>query len=171
MVFRFSPEQEPFYHVVKPGMANQELKKLASVFADTDIIIFPVDLSSYDDTLEDNLEENRLSESISLFERICHSKWLGNKSVLVIFTNLKILREKLTEQPLQLHFPDYEGGLDVDAAQSYISERFSLIRKAPDPFPVHYAYLDNYDVHMVRKIMTDINSMMIAGNARDVGLG
>ena len=68
--------------------------------------------------------QNRMLESIDMFETVVNLKSFSNTPIILFLNKLDVFREKLAKLPLQWHFPDYRGGRDVDAACQYILGKF-----------------------------------------------
>ena len=113
-------------------------------------VIFVVDLYSYDKALPPSPHNIRLMkciylfnimgtnrsiytklmESLYLFEAVVNSHLYKESSIFLFFTGLENFRTKLSDNPLSAHFPDYDGGTDVDKAVEYIHGLFQRINKA-----------------------------------------
>lgn len=53
--------------------------------------------------------QNRMHDSLKLFDSICNNKWFKDTSI-ILFLNKKDLFEcKITKSPLSICFPDYSG--------------------------------------------------------------
>ena len=71
--------------------------------------------------------QNRLQESLSLFNWACNSRWLKNVHIVLLFTKFDVFREKIREIPLERYFPDYQGGPSAQNALSFITRQFMAL--------------------------------------------
>ena len=116
-----------FTNIQGPG--GQREKWIHS-FENITSIIFVLDLATYDEVLLEDSTQNRMMESLMLFESVVNSRWLRRTSIILFLDNLATFKEKLGRSPLSNQFPDYSGGDDVDRAVKYLSWRFSQGNRA-----------------------------------------
>ncbi|KJA13994.1 hypothetical protein HYPSUDRAFT_220657 [Hypholoma sublateritium FD-334 SS-4] len=122
---RFSKDTWQWVHLFDVGTWVPECKKWIQDFEETAIIVFCVALSDYDRASVDGKHENRMLESIAMFENVVNLGTFANTPIILFFNKLDVFRAKLAKLPLQWHFPDYSGGSDVDAACKYIEGKFT----------------------------------------------
>ncbi|KIX95466.1 uncharacterized protein Z520_08983 [Fonsecaea multimorphosa CBS 102226] len=131
--FSFTSSKSPkdtgtLYRVIDVGGQRSERKKWMHFFEGVDLVLFLVALSEYDQTLYEDGSVNRLQEAVDLFRSVCYeSPWFrGNTAVKVVFNKTDLFRDKLRRSPLEVYFPDYQGGSDYAAACRYISDKFTM---------------------------------------------
>lgn len=73
----------------------------------TDCYLFQDDLK-----LEEDLQTNRLDESLKLFNEITGSQWLKDRSFILFLNKSDLFKEKLKVSPLSDKFKDYTGTLN-----------------------------------------------------------
>jgi guanine nucleotide-binding protein G(i) subunit alpha len=66
-------------------------------------------ISSFDQTLEEAPDVNRMIDAIQLFKSICNHPMFVNTSIILFLNKIDILKYKLTYIKLKDYFPDYEG--------------------------------------------------------------
>ncbi|CAO3657118.1 unnamed protein product [Mucor hiemalis] len=106
------------------GGQRSERRKWIHCFDAVSSIIFCVALSEYDQVLLEQRKQNRMLESIALFESIVNSRWFNNTSVMLFLNKVDLFKEKVLRVPLERYFPDYGGGNDINKAVKYILWRF-----------------------------------------------
>ncbi|KAL0574800.1 guanine nucleotide-binding protein subunit alpha, partial [Marasmius crinis-equi] len=116
------------YSVFDCGGVRSERKKWIHMFDNVGVIVMVVSLD-YDSCLLEQRNANRMEESITLFEAICGSRWFIRTKLILAFTKLDSLEEKLRTSPLERLFPDYTGAADVQLACEYFKQRFLKISK------------------------------------------
>lgn len=77
-----------------PSRFNEQIRKKGYMLHDTSMIIYMVDLSQYCQYTE-NGKENKLEESVDLFEDICHCKWFRKSEFVLMLNKDDIFREQL----------------------------------------------------------------------------
>jgi guanine nucleotide-binding protein G(i) subunit alpha len=138
-------------HLFDVGGQRSERRKWIHCFENVPSIIFVVNLAWYDQVLlEVSPPQNRMMESLVLFDSVVNSRWFMRTSVILLLTNIDLFRSKLARSPLTNYFPDYSGGNDVNRAAKYILGRFNRVNRA---------HLDLYP-HLVE--VTDTTNMRLA---------
>lgn len=123
---------------------RSERKKWIHIFEDVAVIIFLVDVSDYDQTLLEDQSTSRMQESLTLFESIYNARWFVNTSIVLFFTKIDILKEKVATSPFNHYFPDFSGDpTNLESVKSYIEMRFLSVDEKPDrKIDVHFTSLD-----------------------------
>jgi guanine nucleotide-binding protein G(i) subunit alpha len=117
-------------HVYNIGSIQGKRHKWIHQFESVFSIIFVVNLASYDQLLPEEPAQNRMVESLILFDSIVNSRWFMRTSIILFLSNLDQFKEKLARNPLGDFFPDYSGGNNVNRAAKYILWRFSQVNRA-----------------------------------------
>lgn len=106
------------------GGQRPERLKWIQCFDNVTSVIFCVSLIEYDQLLLEHEAQNRLGESIALFESIVNSIWFRRTSVILFLNKIDAFRIKLPLIPLENFYHDYVGGASVVNAVRYILFRF-----------------------------------------------
>lgn len=53
--------------------------------------------------------QNRMQESLILFESVINSRWFLRTSVILFLNKIDVFKMKLTKTPLERYFPEYTG--------------------------------------------------------------
>lgn len=128
------------------GGQRSERKKWIHCFENVTSIIFCVALSEYDQVLLEesnqvNLfiwmlkasltwSQNRMMESLVLFDSVVNSRWFMRTSIILFLNKVDLFKQKLGRSPLGNYFPDYSGGNDVNRAAKYLLWRFNQVNRA-----------------------------------------
>lgn len=59
--------------------------------------------------LSPTLLQNRMHESLKLFDSICNNKWFTDTSIILFLNKKDIFEEKIRKSPLTICFPEYTG--------------------------------------------------------------
>ncbi|XP_041853559.1 guanine nucleotide-binding protein G(o) subunit alpha-like isoform X2 [Melanotaenia boesemani] len=118
---------ETIFRLYDVGGQRSERRKWLSCFDCIHAVLFIVALSSYDMTLLEDPQVNRLQESLELFSSIC-TNTVFQKTTLIVFMNkTDLFREKILHsgRHLRLYLSCYKGADgDVAAAAHYITAMF-----------------------------------------------
>jgi guanine nucleotide-binding protein G(i) subunit alpha len=93
------------------GGQRSERKKWIHCFEAVTSIIFCVALSEYDQVLLEESKQNRMLESLILFESVINSRWFVRSSIILFLNKVDIFKSKLAKVRLDRYFPDYTGEL------------------------------------------------------------
>ncbi|KAJ9636726.1 Guanine nucleotide-binding protein alpha-2 subunit [Coniosporium tulheliwenetii] len=103
-------------HMFDVGGQRSERKKWIHCFENVTSIIFCVALSEYDQVLLEESSQNRMMESLVLFDSVVNSRWFMRTSIILFLNKVDLFKQKLARSPLGNYFPDYSGGNDVNRA-------------------------------------------------------
>ena len=53
--------------------------------------------------------QNRMQESLKLFDSICNNKWFGDTSIILFLNKKDLFEEKILRSPLTICFNEYAG--------------------------------------------------------------
>ncbi|XP_023850836.1 guanine nucleotide-binding protein G(o) subunit alpha-like [Salvelinus sp. IW2-2015] len=113
--------------------------------------------------------QNRMHESLMLFDSICNNKFFIDTSIILFLNKKDLFEEKIKKSPLSICFPEYTGANTYDDATAYIQVQFES--KSRSPNKEIYCHLtcatDTGNIQVVFDAVTDI---IIANNLRGCGL-
>ncbi|KAI8150348.1 guanine nucleotide binding protein, alpha subunit [Fennellomyces sp. T-0311] len=112
-------------HMFDVGGQRSERKKWIHCFESVTSIIFCVALSEYDQVLQEESKQNRMMESLVLFESVVNSRWFLRTSVILFLNKIDLFVTKMARVPLERYFPDYSGGNDASKGAKYLLWRFN----------------------------------------------
>jgi hypothetical protein len=88
-----------------------------------DAYIYTAALSTYDEKMYENDSENRLKDSIQLFEQLVNGTHLKDKPCFLIFTKKDLFQKKFNNYQMSSEFEDYTGRHYHDAMK-FIESKF-----------------------------------------------
>lgn len=96
----------------------REIQKLAHVFQGIGLIVFVIDLASYNEQDEDGGEtcQNKMLQNIACLEFIVKLPCLRGVMVMILLGNYAEFEQRLLTTSFAEAFPDYKGGPDPDLA-------------------------------------------------------
>eukprot|EP01116_Phalansterium_solitarium_P001143 TRINITY_DN10923_c0_g1_i1.p1 TRINITY_DN10923_c0_g1~~TRINITY_DN10923_c0_g1_i1.p1 ORF type:complete len:348 (+),score=136.92 TRINITY_DN10923_c0_g1_i1:160-1203(+) len=124
-------------HMIDVGGQRSERRKWIHCFDAVSAVVFCVSLSEYDQTLREDDTQNRMQESLMLFDEMCNSHWFRNTPFILFLNKTDLLREKIQRVDLNVCFPNYTGGPSFENAVNFIKARFVEKVQLPHPFFVH----------------------------------
>lgn len=115
---------EAHFRMIDVGGQRTERKKWIHCFEGVTAVLFCVALSEYDQKLLEDDETNRMMESLSLFQEICHVQWFTETSIILFLNKKDVFAEKIKRIPLTVCFPEYNEPNDYLHASEYIKKLF-----------------------------------------------
>jgi len=82
------------FRMVDVGGQRSERRKWIHCFDQVTAVIFCVALSEYDQNLREDDTQNRMKESLLLFDEICNSHWFRNTTFILFLNKTDLFKEK-----------------------------------------------------------------------------
>jgi len=117
-------------HMFDVGGQRSERKKWVQCYESVTSIIFCAALSEYDQVLLEEKNQNRMAESLILFESVMNSPWFSGTPIILFLNKIDVFKAKLSKVPLERYFPEYSGGADINKAAKYILCKFMQTNRA-----------------------------------------
>ncbi|CEP11440.1 hypothetical protein [Parasitella parasitica] len=155
-------------HMFDVGGQRSERKKWIHCFEAVKSIIFCVSLSEYDQVLLEESRQNRLMESLVLFESVVNSRWFLRTTIILFLNKIDVFQQKFKKIPLKNFFPDYEGGSDINKAIKYILWRFNQTNRAKLNIYPHVTQATN--TSNIAHVFNAIKDTIIQNHLKDSGI-
>jgi len=155
-------------HMFDVGGQRSERKKWIHCFENVTSIIFCVALSEYDQVLLEESSQNRMMESLVLFDSVVNSRWFMRTSIILFLNKVDLFRTKLKKSPLAKYFPDYSGGDDVNRAAKYILWRFNQVNRAHLNLYPHLTQAT--DTSNIRLVFAAVKETILQNALKDSGI-
>lgn len=155
-------------HMFDVGGQRSERKKWIHCFEAVTSIIFCVALSEYDQVLLEEAGQNRMTESLVLFDSVINSRWFARSSIILFLNKIDLFTEKLPRAPLEDWFPDYTGGADANKAAKYILYRFTQVNRAKLNIYPHLTQAT--DTGNIRIVFAAVKETILQNALRDSGI-
>ena len=93
------------------GGTRSQRRKWVHIFQDASLVIYCVNLSSYDENLAEDETANAMVENINLWKDILYSPRILFKKVniVLLFTHVDVFLDKIKRIPISKYFPEYKG--------------------------------------------------------------
>eukprot|EP00455_Lapot_gusevi_P023004 TRINITY_DN2394_c0_g1_i3.p1 TRINITY_DN2394_c0_g1~~TRINITY_DN2394_c0_g1_i3.p1 ORF type:complete len:361 (-),score=80.61 TRINITY_DN2394_c0_g1_i3:267-1349(-) len=150
------------------GGQRNERRKWIHCFQDVTAIIFITAISEYDQVLWEDEKQNRLIESLKVFEDICNKPYFKNTAMILFLNKVDIFEDKIQTKDLQCCFPEYAGGCDFEFACSYIRERFIALNRMPKDVYTHFTCAT--DTENISRVFNDCRKIIVKKNLAMAGL-
>eukprot|EP00002_Diphylleia_rotans_P036018 TRINITY_DN78_c0_g1_i1.p1 TRINITY_DN78_c0_g1~~TRINITY_DN78_c0_g1_i1.p1 ORF type:complete len:352 (-),score=102.98 TRINITY_DN78_c0_g1_i1:352-1407(-) len=150
------------------GGQRNERKKWIHCFQGVTAVIFCVALSEYDQKLFEDESQNRMKESLLLFDEICNSRWFIDTSMILFLNKTDLFREKIQKTDLTVCFPSYKGGCDYDKATEFIKQRFEELNKT-DTKQVYTHFTCATDTNNIKFVFNAVKDIILQNNLRQSG--
>lgn len=115
------------FRVIDVGGQRMERPKW-NLTGDITAVLFVCSLVEYDQVLREDLKQNRLKESLNLFDIACNRRYVENPIILFL-NKVDLFQKKIEKVDLSVCFPTYKGGCNYQSALEYIKYRFLACRK------------------------------------------
>jgi len=120
------------------GGQRSERRKWIHCFDMVTAVLFIVSLSEYDQTLREG-KENRMLESLALFDDICNSHWFKTTSFILFLNKTDLFKEKIARIDMKDYcFPTYTGGCNFEAGSAFVKQRFLERNLSPHMIFCHF---------------------------------
>jgi GTPase SAR1 family protein len=145
------------------GGQKNERKKWISCFRGVSILIYVASLSDYDQKCYEDNEQNRMKESMEVFDSTINGEWFKDTPIILILNKKDILEKKILERDdLKVTFPSYEGGKSVSNAIEFISKKFLEKDKKKEMDRISIHVLKATDVQNVESFFKEIKETLIS---------
>lgn len=142
------------FHIFDVGGQRDQRKKWIQCFDDVTAIIFVADISSFNQTLAEDNETNRLEEALKVFNQIWNNRYLYHVSIILFLNKYDKFTDKIVDENLKLedYFPAYKDykcpeeintnfyvpseNEEVTRAKMFILEEFINITRNSEAKPI-----------------------------------
>jgi GTPase SAR1 family protein len=125
------------FRILDVGGQRSERKKWIHCFENVTAVLFVCAISEYDEVLYEDDTQNRIVESLTLFEQTCNSVWFQNTSLILFLNKRDLFQEKIAKVPLKTLFVDYTGPDEYEHAVDYIQQQFESKNRAEHKIYTH----------------------------------
>jgi guanine nucleotide-binding protein subunit alpha len=155
-------------HMFDVGGQRSERKKWIHCFESVTSIIFCTALSEYDQVLLEEKSQNRMAESLVLFESVINSRWFLRTSIILFLNKIDVFKVKLPKVPLERYYPEYTGGSDINKAAKYILWRFMQANRAR--LSVYPHLTQATDTTNIRLVFAAVKETILQNALKDSGI-
>ena len=162
--YTFLMRTDVVFRMIDVTGQRSEMRKWIHCFEGVKLVMFLVAISEYDQVLQN---QNRLQESLSLFETIITYPWFVKSSITLIFNETDLFQEKIMTSDIVKYFPAYSGPVrDPEAGKSFIASLFLSVNDDPERRIFHH-FTCATDTENLRRIFEDVKTHVLEENLRD----
>ncbi|TDL15921.1 G-protein alpha subunit [Rickenella mellea] len=155
-------------HMFDVGGQRSERKKWIHCFESVTSIIFCTALSEYDQGLLEEPGQNRMVESLVLFESVINSRWFLRTSIILFLNKIDVFKSKIPKVPLEKYFPEYTGGADINKAAKFILWRFMQVNRAR--LSIYQHLTQATDTGNIRLVFAAVKETILQNALKDSGI-
>jgi GTPase SAR1 family protein len=139
------------------GGQRSERRKWIHCFDQVTAVMFCVALSEYDQALREDGHQNRMKESLLLFDEVCNSVWFRHTSFILFLNKTDLFKDKIARVDLTTCFPTYTGGCNFENASTYIKQKFLEQNKSDhhEIYPHFTCAISTENIEFVFKCVRD----------------
>uniref|UniRef100_G1QFL7 Guanine nucleotide-binding protein G(o) subunit alpha n=1 Tax=Myotis lucifugus TaxID=59463 RepID=G1QFL7_MYOLU len=113
--------------------------------------------------------QNRMHESLMLFDSICNNKFFIDTSIILFLNKKDLFGEKIKKSPLTICFPEYTGPNTYEDAAAYIQAQFESKNRSPNK-EIYCHMTCATDTNNIQVVFDAVTDIIIANNLRGCGL-
>ncbi|TFK45405.1 guanine nucleotide binding protein, alpha subunit [Heliocybe sulcata] len=155
-------------HMFDVGGQRSERKKWIHCFESVTSIIFCTALSEYDQVLLEERNQNRMVESLELFDSVINSRWFLRTSIILFLNKVDVFKAKVPKVPLEKYFPEYTGGPDINKAAKFILWRYMQANRAQ--LSVYPHLTQATDTSNIRLVFAAVKETILQNALKDSGI-
>jgi guanine nucleotide-binding protein G(i) subunit alpha len=162
------------FHMVDVGGQRSERRKWVNCFDGVSAVVFVASISDYDQKLYEDDSQNRLLESLAMFEEVVNNKAFGDAAVVLFLNKTDLLEDKLVSRKVPLNasgfFPSAPSGTDVDTAKAWFEKLFRARIHNPRDRTVHVHFTNACDTKMIDVVVKATMQSVLTNNLAIIGL-
>lgn len=112
------------FKMIDVGGQRTERRKWIHFFENMSAIIFCASLSEYDQVLREDIHQNRMHESIQLFNEVVNCPYFKTTPIILFLNKVDLFEEKIKTIDLKVAFPEYTEGCNMKPASAYIKKKY-----------------------------------------------
>jgi len=145
--------------MIDVGGQRSERRKWIHCFEGVTAVLFCASLSEYDQYLREDKKQNRMTESLLLFDEISNSPWFEKTAIILFLNKTDLLKDKIAKvDNLKKIFNDYNGGCNYQNAADFIKKKYNELvdTKKKKQLYVHFTCaIDTEGILFVFKAVKD----------------
>jgi GTPase SAR1 family protein len=150
------------------GGQRNERRKWIHCFDGVTAIIFVAAISEFDQVLYEDEKENRLHESVRVFDQICNNKYFTQTAMILFLNKKDLFEDKIKKVSLRVCFPEYKGSDSYDEATDYIKAKFLDVNKGEKLVFCHATCAT--DTQNVERVFEACKLVILKANLEKLGL-
>ncbi|KAJ3436033.1 guanine nucleotide-binding protein g(o) subunit alpha [Anaeramoeba flamelloides] len=112
------------WSLIDVGGQRSERRKWIHHFDNVSIVFYVIALDEYDQALYENIEINRMTESLDLLSQTLGNQIFRKTPCFLVFNKLDLFQKKIKKVDLNVCFKKYKGGKNEEKALNFIYKTF-----------------------------------------------
>lgn len=169
--YTFQMRKEVIFRMVDVGGQRSERRKWIHCFEGVKAIIFLCAINEYNQVLFEDVNQNRMRESLALFENIISYPFFQESSVILFLNKTDLFLEKIMKSHLADYFPAYQGPkADPETAKQFIMQLFLSVNPDPENKRIFSHFTQATDTENIKKVFQDVREHVLEENLKDYNL-
>lgn len=171
MEYNFQMRKDVVFRMLDVGGQRSERRKWIHCFDDVKAIIFLTAINEYDQVLFEDENQNRMCESLALFELINTYPWFRESSIILFLNKTDLFSDKITKSYLGDYFSTFTGAQgDHEAAKAFILEMFMSVNPDPENRRIFPHFTQATDTENIKRVFQDVREHVLEQNLKDYNL-
>lgn len=169
--YNFQMRKDVVFRMLDVGGQRSERRKWIHCFDDVKAIIFLTAINEYDQVLFEDENQNRMCESLALFELINNYPWFKESSVILFLNKTDLFDEKIQKSYLGDYFSAFTGEKgNKEAAKQFILEMFQSVSPDSDNRRIFPHFTQATDTENIKRVFQDVREHVLEQNLKDYNL-
>lgn len=169
--YTFQMRRDVIFRMVDVGGQRSERRKWIHCFEGVKAVIFLTAINEYDQVLFEDKNQNRMRESLALFETINSYPWFVDSSSILFLNKLDLFEAKISKSHLGNYFPQFqEAEGDSEAAKNFIASMFLAMNPDPENKRIFHHFTTATDTENIKRVFEDVKTHVLEENLRDYNL-
>jgi len=156
------------FRVIDVGGQRMERPKW-NLTGEITAVIFVCALTEYTQVLREDIKQNRLRESLNLFDIACNHRY-KDKPIILFLNKKDLFDEMASKVDLNVCFPTYKGGTNPKSALEYIQYKFKSLLKEKDK-EIYIKVTTATDSENMKFILDSVYEIVLRQNLANSGFG
>eukprot|EP01094_Clydonella_sp_ATCC50884_P022597 TRINITY_DN5238_c0_g1_i3.p1 TRINITY_DN5238_c0_g1~~TRINITY_DN5238_c0_g1_i3.p1 ORF type:complete len:329 (+),score=124.99 TRINITY_DN5238_c0_g1_i3:247-1233(+) len=149
------------FRMLDVGGQRSERRKWIHCFDKVSAVLFVAALSEYDQVLREDDSQNRMKESLLLFDEICNSPWFRATPFILFLNKKDLFEKKIARVDLKTCFPDYKGAQDYEEASKFIEKKFREVDQEQNTHQIYVHRTCAVDTQNVKHVWKDVSESLL----------
>jgi len=154
------------FQVVDVGGQRNERKKWIHCFDDVRCVLFIDNLAGYNQVLFEDSTKNRMHESLELFNKVTYNKIFESTPIFLFLNKKDLFEAMIKEVDMNVAFPEYKGGKDVNNALEFIQTQFK--RQLPPKKDVNIQIVSACFKREIRVAFEEVKKVLFHMNKKKI---
>ena len=120
--------------------------------------------------LAENEDVNRMRHAMNLFANVCNNNWFEKSSIILFLNKRDLFAEKISQSPITICFPEYDGPNTYEDTTAYIQDKFAQLNESPLSKNAYTHFTCATDTTNVKRVFDAAVDIIILNALQSCGL-